>query len=65
MPVYLEAIRRLVALTRDRVAVRAPGTGPFSLASHLMGTEQFLLELALAEQNRAARGKKPSNGCWT
>ncbi len=50
MPVYLEAIRRLAALTRDEVAVRAPGTGPFSLASHLLGTEQFLVELALAEQ---------------
>ena len=50
MPVYLEAIRRLAALCRGDVAVRAPGTGPFSLASHLLGTEQFLVELALAEQ---------------
>jgi uroporphyrinogen decarboxylase len=50
MPVYLEAIRRLAALTRDEVAIRAPGTGPFSLASHLMGTDQFLVELALAGQ---------------
>ena len=50
MPVYLEAIRRLAELTRGEVAVRAPGTGPFSLASHLMGTEKFLIELALAER---------------
>jgi len=50
MPVYLEAIRRLVELTRGEVAVRAPGTGPFSLASHLLGTESFLVELALAER---------------
>jgi uroporphyrinogen decarboxylase len=51
MPVYLEAIRRLVDLTHGELAVRAPGTGPFSLASHLMGTEQFLVELALAERD--------------
>jgi uroporphyrinogen decarboxylase len=50
MPIYLEAISRLAELTRGEVAVRAPGTGPFSLASHLMGTEQFLVELALAER---------------
>ncbi|HXP63328.1 MAG TPA: uroporphyrinogen decarboxylase family protein [Dongiaceae bacterium] len=50
MPVYLEAIRRLAEMTRGEVAVRAPGTGPFSLASHLMGTEKFLIELALAER---------------
>jgi len=50
MPVYLEAIHRLVEMTRGEAAVRAPGTGPFSLASHLMGTEQFLIELAMAER---------------
>ena len=50
MPVYLEAIRRLTELTRGEVAVRAPGTGPFALASHLLGTENFLIELALAER---------------
>ncbi len=48
MPVYLEAIHRLAEMTRGEVAVRAPGTGPFSLASHLMGTEQFLIELGMA-----------------
>jgi len=50
MPVYLDAIRRLAAVTRGAVAVRAPGTGPFSLAGHLMGAECFLLELALADR---------------
>jgi len=49
MPVYLEAIQLLAEKTRGEVAVRAPGTGPFSLASHLLGTERFLIELALAE----------------
>ena len=33
------------------VAVRAPGTGPFSLAGHLMGAESFLMELALADRD--------------
>jgi uroporphyrinogen decarboxylase len=51
MPVYLEAIRRLASLTRGEVAVRAPGTGPFSLAGHLMGAESFLLELAMADRH--------------
>ena len=51
MPIYLEAIRRLADMTGGQVAVRAPGTGPFSLASHLIGTERFLLELALADRD--------------
>jgi len=50
MPVYLDAIQRLKVRLGDQVAIRAPGTGPFSLASHLMGTERFLLELAEADQ---------------
>jgi uroporphyrinogen decarboxylase len=58
MPVYLEAIARLVELTRGEVAVRAPGTGPFSLASHLLGSEHFLLELALAEQEPGGPGEE-------
>lgn len=49
MPVYLDAIRRLADRFAGQVAVRAPGTGPFSLASHLMGTERFLMELAMAD----------------
>ena len=51
MPVYLEAIHRLAEMARGQVAVRAPGTGPFSLASHLLGTEQFLVEIAMAERD--------------
>ncbi len=50
MPVYLDAIARLARHFRGQVAVRAPGTGPFSLAGHLMGTERFLMELAMADQ---------------
>ncbi len=57
MPVYLEAIQRLAEMTRGEVAVRAPGTGPFSLAGHLMGIENFLLELALADREPGGRGE--------
>jgi uroporphyrinogen decarboxylase len=50
MPVYLEAINILSdKLKNEGVCVRAPGTGPFSLASHLMGIENFLVQLAMAE----------------
>lgn len=49
MPVYLEAIERLCELTRGEAIVRAPGTGPFSLAGHLMGTQNFLTRLGLLE----------------
>ena len=58
MPVYLEAIQRLSEMTRGQVAVRAPGTGPFSLASHILGTERFLVELALAERDPGGPGEQ-------
>ena len=58
MPVYLEAIRRLAEMTRGEVAVRAPGTGPFSLAAHLMGPENFLLELAMANREPGGKGEQ-------
>ena len=58
MPVYLEAIQRLSEMTRGQVAVRAPGTGPFSLASHILGTERFLVELALAEREPGGPGEQ-------
>ena len=49
MPVYLEAVSILANTFKDDVCIRGAGTGPFSLASHLMGTERFLYELAMAE----------------
>jgi uroporphyrinogen decarboxylase len=58
MPVYLEAIRRLTEMTRGQAAVRAPGTGPFSLASYLLGTEQFLVELAMADRDPGGAGER-------
>ncbi len=58
MPVYLEAIRRLADMTRGEVAVRAPGTGPFSLAAHLMGAESFLIELAMSARDPGGPGEQ-------
>ena len=50
MPVYLEAVHLLREHFGDEVAVRGPGTGPFSLASYLVGgTAFFLTEIAEAE----------------
>lgn len=59
MPVYLEAISNLAKRLGDSVAIRSPGTGPLSLASHLLGLENFLIELALA--HREPDGKRA--GC--
>lgn len=49
MPLMLEAIRMLRRAVGDEVAIRSPGTGPFALASYLIGTQRWLLEVALAE----------------
>lgn len=50
MPVYIKAARLLKARFGDELAIRSPGTGPFSLASYLGGgTENFLMEIATAE----------------
>jgi uroporphyrinogen decarboxylase len=50
MPVFLEAIERIHAQVGDEVAIRVPGTGPFALASYLIGMEPFLIELALVDR---------------
>jgi uroporphyrinogen decarboxylase len=63
MPVYLEAIRLLAKATRGAVAVRAPGTGPFSLASHVLGTESFLIELAMADREPGGPGEQLLKQC--
>ena len=49
MPVYLDAVRMLRDAAGERLAVRACGTGAFSLAGHLMGPDRFVLALALLE----------------
>lgn len=47
--VYLEAVQRLKEIFGSDVAIRSGGTGMFSLAGHMLGTQEFLTELALAE----------------
>lgn len=49
MPVMLEALRLARQAVGDAVALRSPGTGPFALASYLIGTQQWLLEVAQVE----------------
>jgi uroporphyrinogen decarboxylase len=46
MPVILEAISLLRASLGPDVTIRAPGTGPFALASYLVGMQPFLLAMA-------------------
>jgi uroporphyrinogen decarboxylase len=58
MPVYLKAIRLLAAHFGGEVAVRAPGTGPFSLASHILGTERFLMALAEVQSEPGGEGER-------
>jgi uroporphyrinogen decarboxylase len=52
MPVILEAIERIHSQVGDEVCIRVPGTGPFSVASSLVGVERFLLEMALIQAGR-------------
>lgn len=49
MPVYLEAVDIIKKNVGGKAVVRGAGTGPFSLASHLLGTERFLMELIMAD----------------
>ncbi len=49
MPVMLEGIRLARQAVGDEVVVRSPGTGPFALASYLIGTQEWLMEIALIE----------------
>jgi uroporphyrinogen decarboxylase len=49
MPVVLDAIREVRAVVGDTVAIRTPGTGPFALASYFIGTQNWLVEVGLAQ----------------
>jgi uroporphyrinogen decarboxylase len=49
MPVFIEATRIIRAELGDSVAIRTPGTGPFALASYFIGTQEWLVEVGLAE----------------
>jgi uroporphyrinogen decarboxylase len=49
MPVYLEATRRIAEAVGDQAAVRVPGTGPFAVASYMIGMDTFIFEVAKIE----------------
>ena len=49
MPVMLEALRLARKAVGDQVALRSPGTGPFALASYFIGTQEWLMEVAMVE----------------
>jgi MtaA/CmuA family methyltransferase len=50
MPVFVEATRQVRAALGDEVAIRTPGTGPFALASYFVGTQDFLIEVGMADR---------------
>lgn len=58
MPVMLEAIRLAKQAVGDEVAVRSPGTGPFALASYLIGTQEWLMEIAMIEAGMEEANEK-------
>ena len=57
MPVMLEATKLVRAAVGDDVAIRTPGTGPFALASYFIDTQNFLIEIGLA--NAGVEGSDP------
>ncbi|MDD4797089.1 MAG: uroporphyrinogen decarboxylase family protein [Eubacteriales bacterium] len=53
MHVYLEATERIAGKLKDSVIIRSPGTGPFSLAGHLLGVEKLVMHIAEHEYGLA------------
>ncbi len=49
MPVMIEALKLARKAVGDEVALRSPGTGPFALASYFIGSQNWLMEIALIE----------------
>lgn len=49
MYVYIEAVGLLHQHFKDEVPIRAPGAGAFTLAGHVLGVDNFITELAIAE----------------
>ncbi len=61
MPVMLAAIKLARQAVGDELAVRSPGTGPFALASYLIGTQQWLMEIAMIEAGMEGANEKAVN----
>lgn len=53
MPVYIEAVSLLSEKLGKNVAIRGTGTGPFSIAAYLIGTQTFLEKIAEIECGEA------------
>jgi len=49
MPLMIEALKLARKAVGDEVALRSPGTGPFALASYFIGSQNWLMEVALVE----------------
>lgn len=49
MPIYIEAMKRIVDHVDNQAAVRGCGTGPFVLAGHLCGIERLMTWIAETE----------------
>lgn len=49
MPVMIEALKLARKAVGDQIALRSPGTGPFALASYFIGSQNWLLEIAMIE----------------
>jgi len=58
MPVMLEAIKLAKKAVGDEVIVRSPGTGPFALASYLIGTQEWLMEIAMIQAGMPEANEK-------
>jgi uroporphyrinogen decarboxylase len=57
MPVFLEATRQIRRAVGDEASIRTPGTGPFALASYFIDTQEFLIEVGMA--NAGLPGSNP------
>jgi uroporphyrinogen decarboxylase len=56
MPMMIEAIRTTRRAVGDQVAIRCPGTGPFALASYLIGSQAWLTQVGLVSAGMADEG---------
>lgn len=58
MPMMLDAIAKVRSAVGQDVAIRSPGTGPFALASYLIGTQQWLSEIGIIEADLPGANEK-------
>ena len=56
--VYIEAVGYLAEKLKGEVPVRAPGCGSLAMAAHLMGINEFVMELAVTEAEEDTEKEK-------